>query len=125
MTPHRGTCLCGAIRYEVTGPLRDSIACHCAQCRKTSGHYWSATQVPLAQFRLIHAEGLVWFQSSDSARRGFCKHCGASLFWEPTEGEVISIGSGTLDLPTGLTTSQHIFTEDKGDYYVIPESELG
>ncbi len=45
MMTHTGSCLCGAVTYEVRGDLRPSVACHCSQCRKTSGHYWSATQV--------------------------------------------------------------------------------
>ena len=38
-----GGCLCRAVRYEVHGPLRDIIACHCMQCRRTSGHFVAAT----------------------------------------------------------------------------------
>ncbi|HGG64526.1 MAG TPA: GFA family protein, partial [Rhodobacteraceae bacterium] len=34
-----GGCLCGAVTYVVNGPLRDVIACHCTQCRKSSGHH--------------------------------------------------------------------------------------
>ena len=43
---HKGSCLCGGVEYELHGPLRDVLACHCIQCRKTSGHYWAATNVP-------------------------------------------------------------------------------
>ena len=38
-----GGCLCGGVRYAVTGPLRDIIACHCEQCRRSSGHFVAAT----------------------------------------------------------------------------------
>ena len=38
-----GGCLCGAVRYRVAGPLRDVVACHCAQCRRSSGHFAAAT----------------------------------------------------------------------------------
>ena len=115
-----GSCLCGGVRYELHGPLRDSIACHCTQCRKTSGHYWSATQVPDAALRITHDETLAWFASSETARRGFCRRCGASLFWQEFGSGRTSIGAGTIDGTTGITTARHIFTEDKGDYYEIP-----
>ena len=36
-------CLCGVVRYEVRGPLRPVIACHCTQCRRTSGPFVAAT----------------------------------------------------------------------------------
>ena len=29
-----GSCLCGAVTYEVHGPLRNVVARHCKQCRK-------------------------------------------------------------------------------------------
>lgn len=118
----RGSCLCGAITYASKGPWRPCIACHCGQCRKTSGHFWSATQVPTDTLE-ISGDTLTWFQSSPSARRGFCSVCGSSLFWQ-REGEgTTSIGCGTLDGPTGLLTDKHIYLENKGDYYAIPESE--
>ena len=119
----KGSCLCGGVTYELTKPLRPSVACHCTQCRKTSGHYWSATQVPADQFKLTADTSLSWFSSSPDARRGFCKTCGASLFWmhDADEGAV-SVASGTIDGPSGLSTSKHIFTADKGDYYDIADN---
>lgn len=116
---HIGSCLCGAVTYEVQGDLRPSVACHCSQCRKTSGHYWSATQVDDEQLTLIRDEGLRWYRSSPQAERGFCQHCGASLFWRKDGEGRTSIGAGTLDLPTGMTTAKHIFVADKSDYYQI------
>jgi hypothetical protein len=44
MTVHSGSCLCKAVSYEVTGPLRNAIGCHCTQCRKMTGHYLAATR---------------------------------------------------------------------------------
>lgn len=122
---HRGSCLCGAVRYEVSGPMRPSVACHCTQCRKTSGHYWSATQADDAKLTIEGEDHLRWFRSSKTARRGFCSECGSSMFSQMDGEGKTSIGSGTLDLPTGLVTDRHIYVEDKGDYYEIPESERG
>jgi len=116
---HKGSCQCGAVTYEIIGPLRPSFACHCTQCRKTSGHYWSATQVPNARLRILCDDGLKWFRSSDVARRGFCTGCGASLFWQHDDENATSIGTGTLDGTTGIKTAKHIYVADKGDYYEI------
>ncbi|MBB4304037.1 hypothetical protein GGD81_003092 [Rhodobium orientis] len=119
-TPKRtGACLCGAVTYEIAGPARQVVACHCSQCRKQSGHYVSATQVPMDALTIAGAENLTWYAASDSARRGFCKTCGSQLFWEPAGRATMSIFAGTLDAPTGLTTVAHIFVADKGDYYEI------
>lgn len=124
MNIHRGSCLCGAVQFETRGDLRPSIACHCSQCRKTSGHYWSATQVPDENLTIFETSALTWFQSSPAARRGFCNTCGASLFWRKEGEGATSIGSGTFDGPTGIKTAIHIFCADQGDYYEIPQSEL-
>jgi hypothetical protein len=100
----RGGCLCGGVRYEARSPLRNVIACHCSQCRKTSGHFVAASQVPSADLKLIESATLRWYRSSPSAERGFCARCGGNLFWRETAPGtgMISIMAGTLDTPTGL-----------------------
>ena len=123
----RGACHCGTVVFEVDTPLRDAIACHCTQCRKVSGHYWVASSVPVAAFRVLRDDGLRWFRSSEKAQRGFCKDCGSTLFWLPEEGAVfdwgpppdhaISFSVSALDAPSGLTVAQHIYAPDAGDYY--------
>jgi hypothetical protein len=121
--PHTGGCLCGGVRYRIDGPLRDVIACHCSQCRRTSGHFVAATRAAVADLSFISDETLTWYVSSSEAKRGFCSRCGGNLFWQPTPGDLqaptISIMAGTLDTPTGLRTIQHIFVADKSDYYEL------
>ena len=116
-----GRCLCGAVAYEVRGPLRDVVNCHCGQCRRTHGHVGAYTRVRRADLVMTEARGLKWYASSDKARRGFCQVCGASLFWDPSGGETTAIAAGSLDAPTGLKTIRHIFVADKGDYYTIDD----
>ena len=111
-----GRCNCGIVRFRIDGEMRPVVACHCAQCRKTSGHHVAATSV----FRdAIVIEGdVTWYQSSESARRGFCSMCGSNLFWDGP-GENLSVFAGVLDRPTGLKLAGHIYTADQGDYYKI------
>lgn len=114
----KGSCLCRAIIYEVTGPMRPVIACHCTQCRKTSGHHVAATSAPREMIEI--AGDVRWYQSSETARRGFCPACGSNLFWDGG-GSTLAIMAGTLDGPTGLSIAGHIFCADKGDYYEIAD----
>jgi hypothetical protein len=116
-----GGCLCGAVRYEVTGALRDVIECHCAMCRKTHGHVGAYTAAPKSAIAITEARGLKWYQSSDYARRGFCAECGGSLFFDPVRKDTMSIAAGTLDPPTGLATVVQIHVASAGDYYRIDE----
>jgi hypothetical protein len=116
---HHGGCLCGAVRYVVAGPLRDVIACHCSQCRRTSGHYAAMSSAPSSSIRFTSSATLSWYPSSATAERGFCRTCGSNLFWREFGSGTTSITAGTLDLPTGLKIQSHIFTADKSDYYDI------
>lgn len=116
-----GGCLCGAVRYEITGTMRKVVYCHCEQCRKTSGHFVAATAVQSEDLRFSEDAGLEWYESSDIADRGFCKRCGSSLFWRPTHGEYVAVMAGALDAPTGLTSREHIYTADASDYYDITD----
>jgi hypothetical protein len=109
------------VRYAVEGSLRDVSFCHCSQCRRSSGHFVAASACNPAHLRLLEDEGLRWYRSSSSAERGFCKHCGSSLFWRPAHGGHISIMAGTLDVPTGLAAYEHIFVGSASDYYVIAD----
>lgn len=114
-----GGCLCGAIRFRITGPLRPVIACHCTQCRKTSGHHVAATSAARQDIKVTGTP--VWYGSSDRARRGFCGTCGSNLFWDSEGDPRLSIFAGTIDGETGLQIAGHIFTDDKGDYYSIAD----
>lgn len=119
---HLGGCLCGAIRYEIAGPLRPVFNCHCGMCRRFHGHFGAYTSASAGNFKFSGSREPSWYQSSDFARRAFCPVCGASLFWQRQDTADIAIAAGTLDQPTGLETAGHIFTADKGDYYHIADS---
>ena len=120
-TRKTGSCLCAAVRYEVDGPLRKVVYCHCEQCRKTSGHYVAATAVDREHLHVTEDSGLAWYQSSDIARRGFCKVCGSGLFWEPSHRKYMAVWADTLDAPTGLTSREHIHVDDASDYYELTD----
>jgi len=117
----KGGCLCGHVRYEVRGPLRDVVMCHCSQCRRTTGHFMAATAARRQDLTLTQQDGLTWYESSKAARRGFCGLCGSVLFWDGYGLDYISIAAGTLDLPTQLRAVQHIYVADKSDYYKIDD----
>ena len=117
--PVKGQCLCGSVRFVLAPPLRTVTLCHCAQCRRWHGHVGAYTSVAHDRLSLTESRGLAWFTSSSFARRGFCRECGSSLFWERDGHDMISITAGSLDAPTGLRTALQIFAKDKGDYYEL------
>ena len=118
---YQGGCLCGAVKFEIFGKMRQIINCHCRQCRRTHGHYAAYSSVEKSKFKLILDTGLKWFRSSDKAKRGFCRECGASLFFEKIGEKNISIAAGMLDYTSGLKTISHIFINNKPDYYLVDD----
>ena len=116
---HKGSCLCGAVTFEVNGPLPAPSACHCTQCRKHSGHFEASTDIPRSALTIQGSENITWYQSSKTVRRGFCATCGSSLFWDPIQKDWTAVAMGAFDKPTNTKIKMHIFTTDKGDYYEI------
>ncbi len=118
-----GRCLCGGIRYAVRGELEDVINCHCERCRQFTGHHMAATSARLEDLDVEDAESLLrWFFPVPEAGYAFCSCCGSSLFWQSAVDPARrSICAGTLDTPTGLTTTQAWWTSQASDYYNRPD----
>lgn len=116
---HKGSCLCGAVTFEVEGDLPPPDACHCSKCRKHSGHYFASTDVPKDRLKVTGADNVSWYHSSEKVRRGLCSICGSSLFFDPPHLNWIGIAMGAFDTPTKTHLAFHIFVADKGDYYDI------
>lgn len=123
------SCLCGGIAFEIRGPLRQIIHCHCGQCRKTHGLMGPYTKAHWDDLAFSSDATLKWYASSDHAARGFCSECGASIFWRPQKedgalGEMASISAGAIDPPTRLEVIGHIYTRDKADFCDLPDDGL-
>lgn len=121
---HKGSCLCGAVTFEVDAELPPPDACHCTSCRKFSGHFLAGTDVPRSAVTVQGMDKVTWYASSEKVRRGFCSVCGASLFFDPLDTAKhawTSIAMGAFDTPTQTHLHVHIFTEEKGDYYELAD----
>jgi hypothetical protein len=121
---HKGSCLCGAVSFEVSCALAPVNACHCIQCRKHSGHFEASADVPRSAVKVSGSDNVTWYKSSEKVRRGFCSTCGSSLFWDPLDVQKhdwTAISLGTFDTPTKTKIQRHIFVSEKGDYYEITD----
>lgn len=118
---HRGRCGCGAVRYTVTGPLRDVVNCHCERCRRVTGHHMAATAADAEHVEIEHGGELRWWEPAPGVFYGFCATCGATLFWRvDVRPAHLSIAAGTLDQPTGLRTTSAWWVAEAGDYHDRP-----
>lgn len=114
-----GSCLCGSVSFELRGHLDEVIACHCGQCRKQTGNYWSSTHSADKDLHFKTKTSLAWYRSSEKAQRGFCATCGSTLFWKTDGSDHTSVCVGSIDGQTGLKLAGHIYVDDAGDYYEI------
>ncbi len=81
MPPIRGSCLCGGIAFEITGPLLNPLNCHCSQCRKQHGAaFRSRVRIAAKDFRWLKGEHLIkYYESPRGYQRGFCSTCGSPI----------------------------------------------
>ncbi|WP_108879999.1 GFA family protein [Anderseniella sp. Alg231-50] len=117
----KGRCECGSVRFEVNAVRQTVTVCHCSQCRRTSGHLWASTHAPFDSVKFTSDSGLQWYASSTTAKRGFCKTCGSSLFYRMNDEDGIGIAAGCLEDAGDMAMGKHIFVADKGDYYPVPD----
>jgi hypothetical protein len=116
-----GQCLCGGVRFTVTGDLRDVVNCHCHRCRRWTGHHMAATAAESDAVVVEDDSGtLTWFAPVPEAEYGFCSRCGSSLFWRRAGATRLSISAGVLEPPTGLRTSEAWWVDEASDYHDRP-----
>ena len=109
-----GGCLCGSVRYRISGAPRSSSVCFCRSCRLASGApsvAWFV--VDLAQFDLLSG-ALATFQSSPPVKRSFCAKCGTPLAYQHTDDlTAIELTTATLDDPLRFPPVREIWHSQK------------
>ena len=113
-TRMEGGCLCGAVRYSISGSPFAAEYCHCTMCQKSSG----AAVVSWMDFR---TDQLTWttgkpseYESSENVRRGFCAECGSTLSFRDTRHpDYMSLTIASLDDPNLVKPTYHIYTDSQ------------
>lgn len=119
---YKGSCLCGAVRYELNDDINELYFCHCSICRKANGSAFSAVaRVNTSKLFLISGgKHLKKFYSSEGAGRYFCEECGSPLFSRrDLTPEVLGLRIGTLDSSLSDKPIKHVFTGSKASWYPI------
>ena len=119
---HKGSCLCGAVEYEVAGALGPFIYCHCSRCRKANGAPFAAVAaVAASDFRITKGDGeLRSFRNDGGVHRVFCGTCGSPIIGRRESApETVRLRIGTLDTPLDAKVSTHIFVGSKAEWYDI------
>ena len=119
---HKGSCLCGAVRYEIRGQLGPLMYCHCSLCRKANGTaFLAACAVASADFHVVEgSDALRGFRHESGAHRMFCGNCGSPIFSKRENmPETIRVRIGTLDTPLESKVTAHIFVGSKAEWHDI------
>ena len=119
---HSGGCLCGAVRYELSGAVSNLCYCHCNSCRRATGAplvAWGT--IGRGDFRLTRGT-LSALRSSPPVLRGFCAACGTCISYghdaRPAE---IDVTLASLDEPARLAPQMHVWVGDKLPWVVIAD----
>ena len=114
----RGSCLCGAVAFEVTGPIRGVGSCHCSKCRKVSGTAGNAEFiVRSARFAWVHGqEQCVRYQRPDGWGPMRCRTCGSPVPQSHDGGKSMWVQAGLMDDALGTDVKLHIFCGSRADW---------
>ena len=119
--PITGACLCGRVKYRVTGPFDVFPLCHCSQCRRSTGSAHAANI-------FTKPDRLQWLAGEDLVKRyipdqpdviskAFCTHCGSLVPYTSLQSGRLIIPAGSLDVPPGILPQDNIFWRDRADWY--------
>jgi hypothetical protein len=124
MSMHRGSCLCGNVRYELRGELGEFGYCHCKSCRKASGSSHAANApIDRSDFLLVRGgDTLREFESSPGKFRAFCSRCGSPIYaYLAASPSVLRIRLGSLDTEFTKQPRAHTFVADKAAWEPIKD----
>lgn len=118
-TKSHGGCLCGRVKFEVSGAFESFFLCHCSRCRKDTG---SAHAANLFSSRTT----IAWLSGEDSIKtfrlpdtlheRSFCAECGSALPSVQFEGRLMVFPAGSLDSPVEIAPTAHICLADRANW---------
>lgn len=120
---YKGSCLCGAIKYEVDEIKTQMGHCHCSMCRKFHGAAFSTLgEADIKDFRWIRGKDqLKDYMASNGSVRQFCQNCGSSMTFTPSEelNGLIEFSLGTLDGDLDMLPDAHVYTGSKANWVEI------
>jgi len=116
---HRGSCLCGAVSFEIVGEFKKFFLCHCSRCRKSSGSAHCANLfAPGAKLRWLSGQEKLSFFRIEGANfsRQFCSICSSTMPIFVEARDLVITPAGSLDTEVDIKPQAHIFTDSKGNW---------
>jgi hypothetical protein len=120
-----GGCLCGGVRFRVSGKLGPAGYCHCQQCRRATGSAFASNAPARTQYFALTsgAELVTEYESSPGKFRAFCSRCGSPLYSRSDDDpELRRLRLGTFDGDPGRRPLAHFWTGSKAPWHEITDS---
>jgi hypothetical protein len=106
-----GSCLCGSITFEISGPFESFFLCHCSRCRKDTGAAYAANLFSTAaEITWLSGQNLIKTYQLPSTRhqKSFCSNCGSAIPSIQLEGALLAVPAGSLDSAIDMRPDAHI-----------------
>lgn len=116
---YHGSCLCGAVTFEVEGEFENFYLCHCERCRKDTGSAHAANLFSsTAKLTLLSGEELVkrFDFRSEGHIKSFCSICGSALPNLQFDGTLLVVPAGSMDSDIDLRPQGHIFCSHRANW---------
>jgi hypothetical protein len=119
----KGSCLCGAVQYEVEDAFRYALNCHCSQCRRATGSAFKPFGgIEVGKLRIVSGAQHLHRYGEAQGHDAHCGQCGSLLYSLIHNGLMVHVTFGTLvDAPT-LRPTAHIFVGSKAPWFTIADS---
>jgi len=113
-----GSCLCGSVKYEISGEVGDIVHCHCQTCRKAHGSAFSSVaSVQDKHFQISGENHLKSYESSKGKHRYFCSNCGTQVYAKRENTSHVILRLGSLDSDIDSIEKEHIWVSQKASWY--------
>lgn len=116
-----GSCLCGSVKYEISGKAQRFYHCHCQRCRKATGtgHASNLLVTPENGLRWLKGEELLQRYKVPEAERFynlFCSQCGSPMPRVVPELDGVLIPAGSLNGEPPMQPSARIFWDSRAQW---------
>lgn len=121
---YKGSCLCGEVKFEISGSIDNIVYCHCSQCRKVQGSAFATNGVVHKdKFKFISGDELLSsYESSPGKVKYFCRICGSPIMsLNASEPNSVRIRLGTIDGEINEYPKCHIFVGSKANWHDIAD----
>ncbi|MDV6227043.1 GFA family protein [Nitratireductor aquimarinus] len=116
---NEGSCQCGAVKFQISGPFESFFLCHCSRCRKDTGSAHAANLFStVAKITWLSGEDRIKTYRVPESRheKSFCSECGSAVPGIQMDGALLVVPAGSLDTPVDIRPNAHICLSSRANW---------